>query len=184
MCIRDRGVARLIDERFFDGTFPPLKEMKKAVTIAKHPQEDRPAPFQNKTLPSAALTTIAYGRLLAKWLDEVQQEDETPTAEQLRILQRVAERVLAEFRLEHEGLLLPKAHPERTNAEAPLLGLCHGSLGTGNSRVIKWVTRMFVEALGWQHEDEILCVAFQNRVAHAMGGNTLHAGGDIGFGGH
>jgi len=42
---------------------------------------------------------------------------------------------------------------------------------------------MFVEALGWQHEDEFLCVAFQNRVAHAMGGKTLHAGGDIAVGG-
>ena len=33
------NVARLIDERFFDdGTFPPLKEVKKAVTIAKNLQ--------------------------------------------------------------------------------------------------------------------------------------------------
>ena len=38
---------------------------------------------------------------------------------------------------------------------------------------------MFMGALGWQHEDEFLCVAFQNRVAHAMGGHTLHACGDI-----
>ena len=34
------NVARLFDERFFDdGTFPPLKDVKKAVTIAKKPQE-------------------------------------------------------------------------------------------------------------------------------------------------
>ena len=50
-------------------------------------------------------------------------------------------------------------------------------------RVIQWIRRLFIEALQWQHEDEFLCVAFQNRVAHAMGGNTLHAGGDIGVGG-
>ena len=49
--------------------------------------------------------------------------------------------------------------------------------------MIRWITRLFTEALEWQHEDEFLCVAFQNRVAHAMGGNTLHAGGDIGVGG-
>jgi len=77
----EANVARLIDERFFDGTFPPLKEMKKAVTISKNPQEDRPAPFQNKTLPSAALTTIAYDHRLSSWLDRVKQEDEAPTAE-------------------------------------------------------------------------------------------------------
>ena len=41
------------------------------------------------------------------------------------------------------------------------------------------MTHLSSEALCWQHEDEYLCVAFQNRVAHAMGGNTLHAGGDI-----
>ena len=131
-------------------------------------------------MPSFAFTTIAYGQRVSSWLDRVKQEDETPTAEQLAVLHRVAERVLQEFRLEHEGLLLPTAHRGRTKAEAPLLGFCHGSPGTGKSRVIKWVTRMFVEALGWQHEDEFLCVAFQNRVAHAMGGNAIHAGGDIG----
>jgi len=147
-------VARRIDERFFDdGSFPPLKEVKKAVSMAKNPQEERPAPFQGKTLPSAALTTIAYGQCMGRWLDGVQQEDEAPTAEQLEVLQKVAARVLQEFRLEHEGLLLPKTHPDRMKAETPLLGFCHGSPGTGKSRVIKWVTRMFVEALGWQHED-------------------------------
>ena len=58
-----------------------------------------------------------------------------------------------------------------------------GSPGTGKRRVIKWLRRMFIEALGWQHEDEFLCVAFQNRVAHAMGGSTLHAAGHISIGG-
>ena len=42
---------------------------------------------------------------------------------------------------------------------------------------------MFLEAVGWKHEDEFLCVAFQNRVAHAMEGTTLHSGGDVGIGG-
>ena len=101
--------------------------------------------------------------------ETVLQEDEAPTAEQLFVPNRVADRVLEDSRLEKEWVLLAKTHPERTKAEEPLLAFCHGSPGTGKSRVIKWVTRMFVEALGWQHEDEFLCVAFQNRVAHAMG---------------
>ena len=82
--------------------------------------------------------------------------------------------MLQEFRLEHEGL---------TKAGTPLLGFCHGSPGTANSLMIKWVPRMFVEALGWHHEDEFLRVAFQNKVAHAMGATILHAGGYIGVGG-
>ena len=48
-------------------------------------------------------------------------EAEAPTTEQLAVLNRVAERVLEEFRLDHEGLALAKNHPQRTKAEAPLL---------------------------------------------------------------
>jgi len=177
-------VASLMQERFFDdGTFPPLKEVKTAVAQVKNPLEERPAPFAGKTLPTSSLSTTAYGQRLASWLQRVQQEEETPTDEQLSVLNRVADRVLQEFRLEKEGLLLNKTDPERTKAEQPLFGFCHGSPGTGKSKVIKWITRLFTEALEWKHEDEFLCVAFQNRVAHAMGGNTLHAGGDIGVGG-
>ena len=106
---------------------PPLKEMKQALTQAKNPQEDRPAPFQGKTLPFAALTVVAYGQGLASWLDTVQREGEAPTTEQLAVLNRVAERVLQEFQLEKEGLQLAKGHPQRTAAEQPLLGFCHGS---------------------------------------------------------
>ena len=142
-------VQSLIEERFFDdGSFPPLKDVKAAVSAAKNPTEARPAPFRGKTLPSATLTTIAYGERLSTWLARVQVEDEAPTTEQMAVLQRVTERVLEEFRLEHEGLLLPKSHPERTKAEQPLLGFVHGAPGTGKSRVIRWVTRMFEEALG------------------------------------
>ena len=42
---------------------------------------------------------------------------------------------------------------------------------------------MFKEALCWERRVEFLCVAFQNRVAHAMGGTTLHEGGNVPVGG-
>ena len=42
---------------------------------------------------------------------------------------------------------------------------------------------MFTEALHWEHGVDFIFVAFQNRVAHAMGGTTLHSGGDITVGG-
>ena len=35
----------------------------------------------------------------------------------------------------------------------------------------------------WTHGTEFQCVAFQNTVAYAMGGLTLHASGDIQIGG-
>ena len=99
-------ITRVMQERFFDdGTFPPLKEMTTAVAQAKHPLEERPAPFARKPLPMTTLSTMAYGQRLASWMQRVQQEDEIPTAEQLTVLNRVADRVLEEFRLEKEGLL-------------------------------------------------------------------------------
>ena len=42
---------------------------------------------------------------------------------------------------------------------------------------------MFVDVLNWKHGVEFQCVAFQNTVAAAMGGFTLHSSGDIQIGG-
>ena len=113
----------------------------------------------------------------------MKKETETPTCEQLEILTAIADRVLMEFRVDTLGLHLKKNDPNRENQERPMLGFVHGSPGTGKSRVIKWIRRLFIEALEWKHGDEFLFVAFQNRVAHAMEGTTIHAGGDIGVGG-
>ena len=177
-------VTSSMQERFFDdGTFPPLKEVEKALAKAKKTEEERPAPFAGKTQPFVKLSVVSYGKRMRDWLETVRQEIEAPTTEQLEILATVADRVLLEFRLEKEGFAQPKNHPDREAAERPMLGFVHGSPGTGKSRVIKWLRRMFMEALGWQQADEFLCVAFQNRVAHAMEGTTIHAGGDIGVAG-
>ena len=62
-------------------------------------------------------------------MEQVQREEEAPTCEQLAVLNRVAQHVLEEFRLEKEGLPLAKADPRRTAAERPLLGFCTASLG-------------------------------------------------------
>ena len=70
------------------------------------------------------------------WLSALQSEIERPTAEQFALLTKVSERVLLEIRLEKEGIRLCKGHPRREAEEQPLLGLCHGSPGTGKSRVI------------------------------------------------
>ena len=58
-------------------------------------------------------------------------------------------------------------------------GFVHGLTGTGNSRVIKWIIRMFTEARGFTNGVEFVCVAFQNRVAQTMHGATLHSAGDV-----
>ena len=117
--------------------------MRKAVAAAKKPTEERPAPFAGKTQPYVHLSTVAYGQRVRKWLQAVKTEKEVPTTEQFDVLSKVADRVLVEVRLQKEGILLPKGHLLRKVAEQPLLGLCHGSPGTGKSRVIKWIRRFF-----------------------------------------
>ena len=120
---------------------------------------------------------IAYGRLCHQWFAKLHTEEERPNVQQLQILTTVRDRILLEFALEKEGPhLLRKVLKKNMvdTREEPLRGLIHGLPGTGKSRVIKWICRLFTEALGWEHGVEFVCVAFQNRVAHAMGGYTLH----------
>ena len=54
-----------------------------------------------------------------------------------------------------------------------------GDPGTGKSRVIKWLVRMFEEAMMWTHGVEFVCLALQNRVAYAMKGHTMHSDGEV-----
>ena len=63
--------------------------------------------------------------------------------------------------------------------EEPMRGLIHGFPGTGKSKVIQWIIRLFTEVMEWTHAVEFECVAFQNRVAFAMRGNTLHSAAHI-----
>ena len=113
------------------------------------------------------------------WFTALQKEDMKPAAEDIEVLDAIMQRVLLEFRLEKEGCDLPKSHTDRAAAEEPMKAFIHGPPGTGKSRLIYWIRRLFTEALGWEHRVEFLCVAFQNRVAHAIGGVTLHTGGDV-----
>ena len=63
--------------------------------------------------------------------------------------------------------------------EEPMRGLIHGFPGTGKSKVIQWIIRLFTEVMEWTHAVEFKCVAFQNRVAWAMRGHTIHTAAHI-----
>jgi len=180
----DSSQAHGITERTFDdGSLPSSEDSKRAFTSVKQNQESRPVPFQGKTLPYCSLSTTNYGSRLDNWFAALQEEEMKPAVEDIDILRAIMQRVLTEFQLEKEGCDLPKTHPERQALEEPMRAFIHGAPGTGKSRLIYWIRRLFVEALGWEHGVHFLCVAFQNRVAHAMGGVTLHSGGDISVGG-
>ena len=89
-------------------------------------------------------------------------------------MQAIRDRLLVEEELDSHS-----RREDRDCAEEPFRGLVHGLPGTGKSRVIKWVIRMFEEVMKWQHGREFMCIAFQNKVAHAMNGYTLHTGGEV-----
>ena len=59
------------------------------------------------------------------------------------ILHKVRERVLTEFRLYKEGPDLRRGDPKLEKDEEPLRGFIHGKPGTGKSRVILWIRRLF-----------------------------------------
>ena len=178
-------VTRSMEETFFDtGKFPPAEISKKLVAqLRKDDAEERPAPFGGRTLPFAHMSVVDYGKRLDTWMQQVQALEEPPTHEQLAVLRKVCERVRREFVLLKEGLQLPKNHPRREEEEEPMRALIHGRPGTGKSRLIAWIQEMFRTALGWKHGVEYVCIAFQNRVAYAMQGLTLHnaAGISVGY---
>lgn len=177
--------ARVEEVFFDDGTFPPCQETLRAAAEAVQNAEDRPAPFGAGTPPSVRYTTTNYGQLLDDWFAKLMCEEAVPNQEQLSVLTRVRERVMDEIELANEGAGLRRLLPtllQKEEREEPLRGLIHGLPGTGKSRVIKWICRLFSEALGWKHGVEFICVAFQNRVAYAMAGATLHAAGNMSVG--
>ena len=67
----------------------------------------------------------------------------------------------------------------RDDREEPFRGGVHGLPGTGKSRAIEWIIRIFQEVMEWQHGREFMCVAFQNKVAHTMESYTLHTAGEV-----
>ena len=50
-----------------------------------------------------------------------------------------------------------------------------GVPGAGKSKCIKWIKRLFEERFGWEHGVHYQCLAPQNTMAAAIGGNTVHS---------
>jgi hypothetical protein len=118
--------------------------------------------------------------------DKVVAEEERPNPKQLQVLASVRARILEELALDNATpfLKLSWRQQKQNNArEEAFRGCVHGYPGTGKSRVIQWIRRMFIEAMKWEHGVQFVCVAFQNRVAYQMGGATLHSAGEVPVGG-
>ena len=127
-----------------------LAETAKAAATAVRNEEERPAPFGQGTPPLTAYTQVQYQRLLDDWFVALAAEREHPNAEQAQVLHAVRDRILVEIELEKEGPALAKKLRAASRGEAreePFRGFVHGLPGTGKSRVIEWIVRMFKEDL-------------------------------------
>ena len=183
-----------VQEIFFDdGSLPSSVEAKQAAKEVLKDEIERVEPFAEGTEPYSNYTVINYGTLIDRWFEKLSSEELQPNeekklrpnVEQWASLHAVKERVLLEKELQNEGPWIRRSNARRKvedPREEPLRGLILGLPGTGKSEVITWVCRLFTEALGWEHGKQFLCLAFQNRVAHKMGGVTIHSGGDIPIG--
>ena len=67
----------------------------------------------------------------------------------MAVLEKVRDRVLMEFRLWKEGCDLPES--DLAMREEPLRGLVHGLPGTGKSKIILFIRRLFTESGGLCH---------------------------------
>ena len=147
-------------------------------------------PCTARTQPYAELTKTEYGARIRTWLHNVAHNQidqkgalydilhgQLPTSEQLSVLRHVAARVLKEFAADKVDSSTKCQATLKPNVDdyEPVKGLIHGTPGTGKSVVIKLLRLFFEEALGWEHGEEFICVAFQNRMAAAVKGMTLHA---------
>ena len=164
----------ICEPMFVDGAFPDREKVKRAFRQIKQAENVRPLPFANATPGRLALSVDLYGAKIDAWFAKVQKEKEPPTEEQWAVLRRVRDRVLIEYRIEKEGMHLPKGYDARESEEEPMRGLIHGPPGSGKSELIKFLRRFFEEALEWTHDVEFVFVAYQNRVAYAMKGATIH----------
>ena len=178
----DEEVLRDVREQSFSkGTFPDGGQIKKAWRKLAQAENARPLPFANATPGRVQLSVDLYGARIDDWFAKLRIEKDGPTDEQWYVLRHVRDRVLLEYRLEKEGMHLPKGET-REREEEPLRGLIHGPPGSGKSELIKFLRRFFTEALQWTHGVEFMFVAYQNKVAHAMKGITIHNAGMLDLG--
>ena len=169
-----------VKETYYDeGQFPTAQECKKMLFAKAKEGEDRPLPFTGSTVPYAKSSIKEYSHKLEDWLKKVTKEKEPPTPEQLAILIDVKNRILREIRLDKIDNDAGQRDTAYDSEVEPMRGLIHGAPGTGKSRLIGFIRRLFEEGMEWRHGDQFLFIAVQNRVAYAMGGTTFHTGGDI-----
>ena len=94
-------------------------------------------------------------------------ENIKPNEEQEKFLRHFIRRLKIEILEMHTRTV-------NTSDQEPLLDLIHGFPGTGKSVLIFWMRVLMEQGLGWEHGVQFVCLAFQNAMAAAINGYTIH----------
>ena len=127
-------------------------------------------------------SVVDVGEMSDSLFERLEREEEKPNAEQRRVLDRVRSRLQEEGELCADSasrLYLQPASNKNDPGDEPLRGISHGLPGTGKSRLLQWIVRIFKEAMQWHHGVHFLCVAFQDRVVYASGEGTVDSADDV-----
>ena len=124
-------------------------------------------PYSARTVPRAETYGHVSAASMHRWLQSLQAGKEPPTEEQARFLREVIERIELEARAEQEGRA-------PADGDCPLFDVIHGVPGAGKSKLIGWLRELFEQELHWTHGVEFVCLAFQNAMAAAIDGYTVH----------
>ena len=139
-----------------------------AARKAQDIQENIIRPYSGRTLPKATLYPATTSHDIDRWLNDLTQRPVgAPTAEQMRFLHAIADRLKIEAREEVRG-------SKPNSPSEPIFDLLHGVPGCGKSQIIQWLREAFEKYLGWTHGVQFVCIAYQNAMAAHISGWTIH----------
>ena len=124
-------------------------------------------PYSEERNPTATLYDNSTNSNLDKWRKQLPKRAEPPTKEHLEFLDDILDYFKQESAAENAN------NPDMIKREPPFY-LIHGVPGAGKSRIIQLLREAFENILNWQHGIHFVCLAFQNAMAAAINGFTIH----------
>ena len=138
-----------------------------ALTVNAKAKDTFSAPFDVQRSAAASFVRQNGSAMLDSIMDNILESEPKPNCEQESFLKHFIRRMKME-------ILEKRSRTVNASNEEPLLDLVHGFPGTGKSMLIAWMRRLMEEGLGWEHGVQFVCLAFQNAMAAAINGFTVH----------
>ena len=130
-------------------------------------EKDKLTAFNGERCAAATWHASNGIETLDRTFDRILQATPHPNQEQTLFLRHFVNRLKLE-------IIERRQRTENQTEHEPLLDLLHGLPGTGKSKVIAWLREIMEDGLGWTHGVQFVFLAFQNVMAAAINGFTLH----------